>query len=47
MLKDHANADLENFSGGQYVPGDADMFCRFSDAMPHQLHFVFETVITR
>ena len=37
-LKDHANirfsADLENFSGRQYVPRDADMFGCFSDAMP-------------
>ena len=37
-LKDHTNirlsADLENFSGRQYVPRDADMFGCFSDAMP-------------
>ena len=37
-LKDHANirlsADLENFSGRQYVPRGADMFGCFSDAMP-------------
>lgn len=49
-LKNHANirlsADLGNFSGRQDVPGEADMFVCFSDAMPHQLRFVFETVIS-
>ena len=37
-LKNHANirlsADLENFSGRQYVPRGTDMFGCFSDAMP-------------